>query len=109
MSQKFEVQVRAKKPHEFAIGGKYKLMFGNLEFQEANSHCPYLFHCHRLHTIEKDGTWIYSGIGEFDDNIWKIISQAMSTAPADAPATGARPQRSTELRISTNPIDNEGN
>lgn len=109
MSQKFEVKVRASRPHEYAVGGKYKMTFGNPEFQSTNSHCPYLFHCTHLSGIDREGTWIYSGIGEFDDNIWRIISEAMKTTPADAPQSTEDSPRSTELGIPTTIIDKGDN
>jgi hypothetical protein len=86
MSQKFEVKVRATRPHQYAVGGRYNMTFGDPNFQEANSHCPYKFHCTHLWGIDRDGTWIYAGIGEFDDRVWQIIAESMKTTPStDSP------------------------
>lgn len=85
MSQKFEVKVRADHPHQYAVGGRYNMLFGNPEFIVNGSRCPYKFHCTHLWGIDRDGTWIYSGIGEFDDQIWKVIAESMTVSSSASP------------------------
>ena len=77
MAQRFEVTVKGR-PHQYTIGEKYHMVFGSPEWQEAGKHCPYLFLCLDFKP-RADGFWDYRGVGDFDDNVWKIINEAMRT------------------------------
>lgn len=79
MSQRLAVTVKGR-PHEYKAGERYKLFFGG---EDDPDRVPYVFHCWGVASVDKDGTWVYSGIGEFDDGILKVVAKAETTTIAD--------------------------